>query len=117
ARPRGELRGERDRRTAVVAFYRRGDTRSVLLEVLESEDTAHRADVLRDGGGDFAFVEVAAPGAREPSQRLGESRELDPAERRVRRRDGRHPRLEPDVAGRAVARLLARQVRDLEHKL
>src|SRR6266853_645607 len=55
ARPRGELRGERYRRAAVFAFYRRGDARPVLLEVLESEHAAHRTDVLRDGRGDFTF--------------------------------------------------------------
>src|SRR6266700_6661545 len=83
ARARGELRGERYRRAAVIAFYRRSDACPVLLEVLQPENSAHRTDVLRDGYGDFAFVKIAAPGAGQPSQRIGKPRDLEPAERGV----------------------------------
>ena len=117
ARARGELRSEGDLRAAVIALRGRDDTRPVLPEILGPEHAVHRADVLGDRSGDFAFVEVAAPGAREPSQGIGESGELEPSNRRIRRRDGRHSRREPDVAGDAVARELRRQGRDLERQI
>ncbi len=88
-----------------------------MLEVLQPENSAHRTDVLRDGCGDVAFVKVAAPGARQPSQGIGKPRELESAERCVRRRDGRHSRREPDIAGHAVARQFARQSRDLKRQI
>src|SRR6266700_2076415 len=116
-RLRGELRGKRYRSAAVVAFYRRSDACPVLLEVLQLENSAHRTDVLRDGYGDLAFVKIAAPGAGQPSQRIGKPRDLEPAERGVRRRDGRHSRREPEFAGYGIACQFARQSRDFERQI